>query len=26
MMTVKAKPATRKIKVRPMKALKAMVG
>jgi hypothetical protein len=25
-MTVKAKPATRKIKVRPMKALKAMVG
>ncbi|MFO0962481.1 MAG: HU family DNA-binding protein [Phycisphaerales bacterium] len=26
MMTVKAKPATRKIKIRPMKALKAMVG
>jgi nucleoid DNA-binding protein len=26
MMTVKAKPASRKIKIRPMKALKAMVG
>jgi hypothetical protein len=25
-MTVKAKPASRKIKIRPMKALKAMVG
>jgi hypothetical protein len=26
MMTVKAKPASRKIKIRPMKALKSMVG